>query len=103
MENNLETTQRKISDFYDAMADLNLYKNAQYGNIGSEPLGIFAKHMSKENLALNGILQRLDDKLSRVKNAPELRANDICDIVGYLCLLAVNMGITKEDIAKFKD
>ena len=103
MENNIETVNRKINDFYDAMSDLNIYKNTQYGNIGSDPINIFAKHMSPENVAINGILQRLDDKLGRVKNANELRANDICDLVGYLCLLSVNLGITKEDIAKFKD
>lgn len=103
MENNVETVNRKISDFYDAMADLNIYKNTQYGNIGSQPLNIFAAHMSKDTPAINGILQRLDDKLGRVKNASELRTNDICDLVGYLCLLCVNLGVTPEDIAKFKD
>ena len=27
MENNVETVNRKISDIYDAMCDLNIYKN----------------------------------------------------------------------------
>lgn len=105
MENNVEAVNRKISDFYDAMADLNIYKNTQYGNIGSQPLNIFAHYMSPGNVAVNGILQRLDDKLGRIKNCSEEkpRTNDICDLVGYLCLLCVNLGITKEDIAKFKD
>lgn len=103
--NNIEETNKKIGDFYEAMSDLNIYKNTQYGNIGSDPINIFARYMSRGNTAINGILQRLDDKLARIKNCPEEkpRANDICDLVGYLCLLAVNLGISKEDIAKFKD
>ena len=71
MENNVETVNRKISDIYDAMCDLNIYKNTQYGNIGSQPLNLFARYMSKDTPALNGIYQRLDDKLSRVKNCPD--------------------------------
>lgn len=103
--NSIETVNRKINDIYDAMCDLNIYKNTQYGNIGSQPLNLFARYMSKDTPALNGIYQRLDDKLSRVKNCPEdkPRINDVCDIMGYLNLLLVNLGVTKEDIAKFKD
>ncbi len=101
----LETVNRKISDIYDAMADMQIYKNTQYGNIGSNPLNIFAHYMSKSTPALNGIYQRLDDKLSRIKNCPDdkPRVNDVVDAMGYLNLLLVNMGVTKEDIAKFKD
>lgn len=104
-ENNLQKVNKKIEEIYEGMKDLNIYKNTQYGNIGSEPLNLFAKYMSKETPALNGIYQRLDDKLSRVKNCPEERprVNDVCDIMGYLNLLLVNMGVTKEDIEKFKD
>lgn len=104
-ENNLQKVNKKIEEIYEGMKDLNIYKNTQYGNIGSEPLNLFAKYMSKETPALNGIYQRLDDKLSRVKNCPDERprVNDVCDIMGYLNLLLVNMGVTKEDIEKFKD
>lgn len=100
-----EETQNRIVEVLGGIQDLLLYKNAQYGNIGSDPINIFARYMSRGNTAINGILQRLDDKLARIKNCPEEkpRANDICDLVGYLCLLAVNLGISKEDIAKFKD
>lgn len=95
----------KIKSIYEAMADLNVYKNTQYGNIGSNPLNIFARYMDKSTPALNGIYQRLDDKLSRIKNCPEKRPriNDVVDAMGYLNLLLVNLGVTKEDIAKFKD
>lgn len=102
---NIQETNKRIEEIYDGMKDLNVYKNTQYGNIGSEPLNIFAKYMSKETPALNGICQRLDDKLSRVKNCPDKRprVNDVIDTIGYLNLLLVNMGVTKEDIMKFKD
>ena len=104
-ENNLETVNRRISDIYDAMADMQIYKNTQYGNIGSTPLNLFAKFMGPDTVALNGIYQRLDDKLSRIKNCPDKqpRVNDVVDVMGYLNLLLVNLGVTKEDIAKFKD
>lgn len=104
-ENNTQKVNKRIEEIYEGMKDLNVYKNTQYGNIGSEPLNLFAKYMSKETPALNGIYQRLDDKLSRVKNCPDEkpRVNDVCDIMGYLNLLLVNMGVTKEEIAKFKD
>lgn len=95
----------KIKDVYEAMIDLNIYKNTQYGNIGSNPLNLFARYMDKSTPALNGIYQRLDDKLSRIKNCPDKqpRINDVVDVIGYLNLLLVNLGVTKEDIAKFKD
>ena len=43
------------------------------------------------------ILVRLDDKLSRIKNSPELRKNDIFDMIGYLTLLAVQKNWTNFD------
>ena len=100
-----EKVQDKIVEITEGVQDLLLYKNAQYGNIGSEPLNLFAKFMSPDSVALNGIYQRLDDKLSRIKNCPDPkpRVNDVVDVMGYLNLLLVNMGVTKEDIAKFKD
>lgn len=100
-----EETQRKIVEITEGIQDLLLYKNAQYGNIGSNPLNLFARYMDKSTPALNGIYQRLDDKLSRIKNCPEKRPriNDVVDAMGYLNLLLVNLGVTKEDIAKFKD
>ena len=102
-----KTTQEineSIKSIYNAMADMQIYKNTQYGNIASAPINIFSKFMSKDN-PLNGIYQRIDDKLSRTKNCPDNqpRVNDVVDTIGYLNLLLVNMGVTPEDIAKFKD
>ena len=96
-------TQQKIRNITDAMKDLLLYKNQKYGDAAINPLCIFTKHLKKVETNTASILVRLDDKLSRVKNADELRTNDISDIIGYCTLLLISMGVTSEDIAKFKD
>ena len=31
------------------------------------------------------------------------RTNDVADIIGYCVLLLISMGVSAEDIAKFKD
>jgi hypothetical protein len=96
-------TQRKIREITDAMKDLLLYKNQKYGDSAINPIEIFTKHLKNVDTKTAAILVRLDDKLSRVKNADTLRTNDICDLIGYLTLLNVALGTTAEDIAKFKD
>lgn len=102
-ESQLSRSQEKIAEIVDATKDLLLYKNKMYGDSALNPVGIFTKHLKTvpENTA--SILVRLDDKLGRVRNADTLRTNDVSDIIGYCTLLLVSMGVTKEDIAKFKD
>lgn len=99
----LENTQDKIRNLMDGMKDLLLYKNEKYGDAAIDPIGIFTKHLKHVNENTASILVRLDDKLSRVKNADSLRTNDISDIIGYCTLLLISLGATPEDIAKFKD
>lgn len=96
-------SQEKIVSICDSMKDLLLYKNGKYGDSALNPLGIFTKHLDGCNENTASILVRLDDKLSRVKNASELRINDVADIVGYCTLLLISMGASEDDIAKFKD
>lgn len=96
-------TQQKIRNITDSMKDLLLYKNQKYGDAAINPLCIFTKHLKKVETNTASILVRLDDKLSRVKNADELRTNDVADIMGYCTLLLISMDVTSEDIAKFKD
>jgi hypothetical protein len=69
------------------MKDLVLYKNMMYGDSALHPLGIFCKAG-----ATSSITVRLDDKLNRIKNAEELRKNDVADLIGYLALLCVSNG-----------
>ena len=96
----LPPTQQKIHEIMYAMKDLLLYKNQKYGDSAINPKGIFYKGDST-----NSILIRLDDKLGRVMSNTEdkPRVNDVCDIIGYCTLLLISMGVTAEDIAKFKD
>lgn len=62
-------------------------KNRRYGNSALAPLQVFSKGNAEE-----GIRQRLDDKLARIKNSDELRENDVADLIGYLVLLSINRG-----------
>ena len=96
----LPPTQRKINEIMGAMKDLLLYKNQKYGDSAINPKKIFYKGDST-----NSILIRLDDKIGRVMSNTEEkpRVNDVADIIGYCTLLLISMGVTAEDIAKFKD
>ena len=96
----LSPTQQRIHEIMGAMKDLLLYKNQKYGDSAINPKGVFYKGDST-----NSILIRLDDKIGRVMSNTEEkpRVNDVCDIIGYCTLLLISMGVTAEDIAKFKD
>lgn len=81
------------------IAALLLEKNISYGNSALEPLGVFGS-----NSALQGIGERLDDKLKRIKNNQSYPGdNDIDDILGYLVLykIARNRDLTlRENLGK---
>lgn len=85
-----------IEETCNALKSLLLYKNDKYGNSALEPINVFSKETAD-----TGLLQRLDDKISRIKNHHELRKNDISDVVGYLILLCVSRGWNNFD--EFKD
>ena len=86
----LATIRDKIEAVYSSQCELVLEKNRRYGNAALAPVDIFSKHIKNENtIALNSILIRLSDKLARIKNADELRKNDVSDLMGYLGLLCV--------------
>ena len=76
-----------IESVCDALKEFLLAKNKNYGNSATEPVRIFSKSNANE-----GILVRMDDKLSRIKNSNELKRNDIVDLAGYLMLLMKNNG-----------
>ena len=94
------TSADKIVEITNAMQDLLLYKNGKYGDSALKPNNVFYKGES-----MNSILIRLDDKIGRVKSNPDPkpRVNDTVDLIGYLILLLISLGVTKEDIEKFKD
>jgi len=93
-------TQEKIVEMTNAIQDLLLYKNKLYGDSAISPKKVWYKGSS-----VDSILIRLNDKQSRIENNPNPipRVNDVADVIGYCVLLLISMGVTAEDIAKFKD
>ena len=86
-----ETMQNNITKTCEGLARLLVAKNKRYGNSALEPMRVFSRADPAE-----GILVRLDDKLSRIKYASNegnlLRKNDIADMMGYLVLYCVKQG-----------
>jgi len=64
-------------------------KNKRYGNSVLDPISVFIKRSAEA-----GILQRMDDKLSRIrqKTDRDLRPgkNDVVDLLGYLVLYCIS-------------
>ena len=83
-----------LEEFIDSLHKFLYTKNKRYGNSVLEPLSIFSKHTNNnQDQALNNILIRLDDKLSRIRNADKLRENDVADLLGYLVFLGIKLEI----------
>lgn len=81
----LNDTQRRISSICDDVKELLLFKNQRYGNSALEPIRIFSKSSSVEQ-----ILVRIDDKLNRIMKGVGLVEDDedvVMDLIGYLILL----------------
>ena len=92
------STQDRIVEVTGAIQLLLLEKNKRYGDSAIQPKRRFSKLDSTQ-----GILIRLDDKMNRIESSEELRMNDVCDLIGYLSLLLIAMGVTKEDIMNLID
>ena len=76
-----------IAKICDDIRDLLLKKNQAYGNSALEPIRVFSKANSCEQ-----ILVRIDDKLNRIKQGPNILSEDedvLQDLIGYLILLKV--------------
>ena len=75
-----------ISDACDEIKRLLLKKNIAYGNSALSPIQIFAKAGAQE-----GIANRIDDKLNRIKNNQSyVGDNDLDDLIGYLILYKIS-------------
>lgn len=94
MENSFK--KPSIDDVLSGFSSLLNYKNDQYGDSAGTPINVFSKQNPEE-----GILQRLDDKIMRIKNSKDFRKNDISDLIGYLILLCREKGW--HDFEEFKD
>ena len=75
---------RLIAEECDAIKALLLSKNAAYGNSALDPVRIFSKADTVEQIKV-----RLDDKLSRLARGSAAGEDVISDLLGYLVLLRV--------------
>ena len=76
----------EISVACDEIKRLLLEKNVAYGNSALSPIAIFAKAGAQE-----GIANRIDDKLNRIKNNQTyVGDNDLDDLIGYLILYKIS-------------
>ena len=94
----MASTEELIKQVARDVVLLLLEKNKAYGDTANNPPQIFIKLSARE-----GILARLDDKLSRVKNKGlnDNTEDTISDIIGYLILYKVQ--VLKEELIKKKD
>ncbi len=76
----------QIIETCDDICKMLIEKNAKYGNSALEPVRVFSKASTTEQL-----LVRIDDKLSRIKTtgmeAPD--EDTLNDLIGYLILLKI--------------
>ena len=78
-------SQQDIARVCDEIKGMLLEKNRKYGDSALKPVRIFSKASTLEQLKV-----RLDDKLSRLRNAQDDEDEDvISDLVGYLILFKV--------------
>jgi hypothetical protein len=81
----LPTSAKLIADECDAIKLMLLEKNRKYGDSALHPTRVFSKASAVEQ-----ILVRIDDKLSRVASAQTDDDEDVVrDLVGYLVLLRI--------------
>lgn len=88
-----ETPENDFKQITDSISDLLEYKNKKYGRSALNPIKIFEGKTK--------VGQRLDDKISRIKNSDVLRKNDIGDAIGYLILVCKENNWN--DFSEFKD
>jgi hypothetical protein len=78
-------TQTEICAICDEIKELLLTKNRKYGDSALNPVRVFSKASPLEQLKV-----RIDDKLSRLKNAQDDEDEDVVtDLIGYLVLYKV--------------
>lgn len=78
-------TQARIVAQCQKIAELLIQKNNSYGDSALHPIGVFGRGRATDLLRV-----RIDDKLSRIRNAPDAFGEDaIADLTGYLILLAL--------------
>ena len=94
-EFNTSPKKTYFKDITSAICELLEEKDKRYGSTFENPLEIFEGKCK--------VGKRIDEKLSRIKNSPELRLNDVADTIGYIILAMKEKGWNKEDILKLID
>lgn len=80
----MTTTADKIVEVCDRIKAMLLEKNAAYGDSALDPIRVFSKADTTEQIRV-----RLDDKLSRLKRGSLAGEDVVLDLVGYLVLLII--------------
>ncbi len=81
----MSQTQSDIAYVCEKLKELLLEKNRKYGDSALNPVRIFSKANTLEQLKV-----RIDDKLSRLRNAQDDEDEDpTTDLIGYLILYKV--------------
>lgn len=77
--------EKEIKDVISNIEKMLLAKNEAYGNSALDPVRIFSKANTIEQLKV-----RMDDKLSRISRGKEFHGEDVIDdLIGYLVLFKV--------------
>lgn len=83
-----ESTKDKIKYLCDDIRDMLIEKNRKYGDSALNPMRVFAKSDSLEQIRV-----RIDDKLNRIRNAQTDEDEDVVsDLIGYLILYKIAKG-----------
>ncbi len=87
VEETIAPAEVEITEVINDILELLLDKNRKYGNSALEPIRIFSKSGSTEQLRV-----RIDDKLSRVVAGQSDEDEDVLDdLLGYVVLLKIAM------------
>ena len=84
--------EEEIRYLFNQLKQFLLEKNRRYGDSALSPVTVFSK-----SPASDALLVRIDDKISRIKNADIVRKNDVVDLVGYLGLYMIHRGWSNLD------
>lgn len=87
--------QRLIAEECDLLKGLLLEKSRAYGNSALEPLRVFSKADTEEQIRV-----RLDDKLSRLARGSDAGEDVELDLLGYLVLLRVARRMRAEAVCE---
>jgi hypothetical protein len=80
----MKTFAETVTEECLAIANMLIAKNKAYGDSALSPLRVFSKASPKE-----GILVRIDDKLSRIARGQAAGEDAVMDLIGYLIILRV--------------